>query len=104
MRLLPHAAMCAALELAACASASPTPDKKPKTRVLAFSVSAGQPVPLDQRTTSVHAGKAPFTSREIELAPGKHTITVVMADAAHGVVAEPEPVSVTVLVEQRGKS
>lgn len=45
------------------------------------------------------AGKAPFTSREIELAPGKHTITVVMVDAAHVVVAEPEPVSVIVLVE-----
>lgn len=65
----------------------------------ASSVPAGQFVPLDQPKTYVHAGKAPFTSREIELAPGKHTITVVMADAAHVVVAEPEPLSVTVLVE-----
>ena len=65
----------------------------------ASSVPVGQAVPLDQPGSYVHAGKAPFTSREIELAPGKHTITVVMADAAHVVVAEPEPVSVTVLVE-----
>lgn len=98
MRLLPRAAKCAALDLAACAPASPTPDEEPKMRALASSV------PLDQPRTSVHAGKAPFTSREIELAPGRHTITAVRADAAHVVVSEPEPISVTILVEKRGKS
>jgi Domain of unknown function (DUF4399) len=67
--------------------------------VPASSVPAGQAVPLDQPKTYVHAGKAPYTSREIELTPGEHTIKVVMADAAHVVVAEPESVSLTVLVE-----
>ncbi len=65
----------------------------------ASSVPVGYAVPLDQPNTYVHAGKAPFTSRDIELVPGKHLITVVMANAAHVVVAEPQPVSVTVLVE-----
>jgi len=35
----------------------------------------------------------------MELAPGKHTITVVAADAAHIVVEQPAPVSVEVTVE-----
>ncbi len=67
--------------------------------VSASSVPPGQSIPLDQPARYVHAGKAPFTSREIELAPGRHTITVVMADAAHVVMAEPAPVSVDVVVE-----
>jgi hypothetical protein len=67
--------------------------------VPASSVPVGQVVPLDQAKTYVHAGKEPFTSRELELAPGKHTITVVAANAAHLVVERPAPISVEVTVE-----
>jgi hypothetical protein len=67
--------------------------------VPASSVAVGQVIPLDQPQTYVHAGKEPFTSRELELAPGKHTITVVAANAAHVVVDQPAPVSVEVTVE-----
>ena len=67
--------------------------------VPASSVPVGQGIPLDQPKAYVHAGKEPFTSRALELAPGKHTITVVMANSVHQVVAQPQPVSVTVEVE-----
>ena len=65
----------------------------------ASTVPVGKVVPLDQANVYVHAGKEPFTSRELELSPGRHTITVVMADAAHIVVSQPQPASVTIDVE-----
>ena len=65
----------------------------------ASTVPVGKVVPLDQANVYVHAGKEPFTSRELELCPGRHTITVVMADAAHIVVGQPQPASVTIDVE-----
>ncbi|MBP7601347.1 MAG: DUF4399 domain-containing protein, partial [Thermoflexales bacterium] len=65
----------------------------------ASTVPVGKVVPLDQANVYVHAGKEPFTSRELELSPGRHTITVVMADAAHIVVGQPQPASVTIDVE-----
>lgn len=65
----------------------------------ASTVPVGKVVPLDQANVYVHAGKEPFTSRELELTPGRHTITVVMADAAHIVVSQPQPASVTIDVE-----
>ena len=64
----------------------------------ASAVPAGQVIPTDQPTKFVHAGKAPYTNREIELTKGQHTITVVAANAAHVVLATPAPVSVTFLV------
>ena len=64
----------------------------------ASAVPAGQVIPTDQPTKFVHAGKAPYTNREIELTKGQHTITVVPANAAHVVLATPAPVSVTFLV------
>jgi hypothetical protein len=65
----------------------------------ASTVPVGKVVPLDQASVYVHAGKEPFTSRELELTPGRHTITVVMADAAHIVVSQPQPASVVIDVE-----
>lgn len=65
----------------------------------AASVKSGDVIPLDQKTTYVHAGKAPYGSREIELAPGQHTITVVMGNSAHQALASPAPVSVTFTVK-----
>jgi hypothetical protein len=67
--------------------------------VPAPSVPVGRAVPLDQATVYVHAGKEPFTVRELALPPGQHTITVVAADAAHVVLAQPEPVSIQVNVQ-----
>ncbi|MEO7703270.1 MAG: DUF4399 domain-containing protein [Thermoflexales bacterium] len=65
----------------------------------ASTVPVGQVVPLDRASVYIHAGKDPFNSRELELTPGRHTITVVMADAAHIVVAQPQPVSISIDVE-----
>ncbi len=64
----------------------------------ASAVPVGQVIPLDQPTKFVHAGKAPYTNRELELAKGQHTITVVAANAAHVALAAPAPVSVTFAV------
>lgn len=61
----------------------------------ASAVPVGQLIPIDQPVKFVHAGKAPYTNREIELAKGQHTITVVAANAAHIALATPAPVSVT---------
>lgn len=66
--------------------------------VPATHVRVGALIPLDSTTRYVHAGKPPFDQREIELAPGKHTITVVAANSAHLRLAEPKPVSVTFMV------
>lgn len=67
--------------------------------VPASSVKVGEVIPLDQPTIYVHAGKEPFASRELTLSPGKHTITVVVADSLHRALAQPEPATVTLEVE-----
>jgi hypothetical protein len=54
---------------------------------------------LDQKTTYVHAGKAPHGLREIKFAPGQHTITVVMDNSVHQALAMHEPVSMTFTVK-----
>lgn len=65
----------------------------------ANAIKVGEGIPLDQKATFVHAGKAPYTTRELELTPGEHTITVVMGNSAHQVLAAPAPVSVTFKVQ-----
>jgi hypothetical protein len=66
--------------------------------VPASSVADGQVIPTDKPESYVHAGKAPFGSREIALKPGTHTVVVVMGDSEHKKLASPEPVSITFLV------
>jgi len=61
----------------------------------ASAVPVGQIIPTDQPAKFVHAGKAPYGNREIELAKGQHTINVVAANAAHVALAVPAPVSMT---------
>src|SRR3954469_24915268 len=47
----------------------------------AASVAVGQPVPATTDNPAyIHAGKDPLTRRELNLSPGKHTITVVMGN------------------------
>jgi len=65
----------------------------------ANAVKTGDGIPLDQKATFIHAGKAPYTTRELELTPGEHTVTVVMGNSAHQVLAAPAPVSVTFKVQ-----
>lgn len=67
--------------------------------VPAGTVQAGSAIPLDQKATFVHAGKAPYTKREIELSPGEHTVTVVMGNSLHQALANPAPASVTFTVK-----
>ena len=67
--------------------------------VPAGAVQAGSAIPLDQKASFVHAGKAPYTQREIELGPGQHTITVVMGNSLHQALAVPVPASVTFTVK-----
>ena len=67
--------------------------------VPASTVAVGQVIPLDDASKYVHAGKAPYNTRDIPLAKGKHTITVVAANAAHIALAQPAPVSVTFTVQ-----
>ena len=62
-------------------------------------IRAGMLVPLDNAAKYVHAGKAPYTTRDIDLPPGNHTITVVMGGNDHIALASPAPVSVTFLVQ-----
>jgi hypothetical protein len=66
--------------------------------VPASSVAAGQAIPAGD-PKYVHAGAAPLTSRELELSPGQHTITVVAANSAHIALASPVPQSVTFTVK-----
>jgi hypothetical protein len=61
-------------------------------------VPEGQLIPLDSAAKYVHAGKPPYTSRELELAPGEHTIWVVAANSGHLALREPAPAKVTVRV------
>lgn len=65
----------------------------------ATSVVVGALIPSDQPAVYVHAGKDPLASRELELSKGTHTITVVMGNAAHFRLAQPEPASITIVVE-----
>lgn len=65
----------------------------------ASSVPVGALIPSDQPNTYIHAGKDPLALRELELSKGTHTITVVMGNGGHFRVAQPEPVSVTIIVE-----
>lgn len=67
--------------------------------VPADAVKVGEGIPLDQTAKFIHAGKAPFTTREIELTSGTHTLTVVMGDSVHRVLAVPAPVSITFTVQ-----
>ena len=65
----------------------------------ASSIAVGQLIPVDQPAKYVHLGKVPYNSRELELAKGQHTITVVAANAAHIVLAQPAPATITFTVE-----
>jgi uncharacterized protein DUF4399 len=66
----------------------------------AASVVAGQPIPPTTANPAyIHAGKDPLTSRELQLSPGKHTITVVMGNAAHVALSSPAPQTITITVE-----
>ena len=65
----------------------------------ASSIAVGQAIPADQPAKYVHLGKVPYNSRELELAKGQHTITVVAANAAHVVLAQPARATVTFTVE-----
>lgn len=67
--------------------------------VPASNVKVGAMIPLDTTSRYVHAGKEPYDRREIELAPGRHTITVVAANSGHLRLAQPKPVSVTFTVK-----
>ena len=66
--------------------------------VPASSVAVGQVIPTDKPQQYVHMGAPPFGSRTIELAPGVHTVTVVMGDSLHGMLDNPAPASVTFVV------
>jgi hypothetical protein len=66
--------------------------------VPASSVVVGQAIPTGD-AKYVHAGAAPLTSRELDLSPGQHTITVVAGNSAHIALASPAPQSVTFTVE-----
>jgi Domain of unknown function (DUF4399) len=66
----------------------------------ASAVPVGQAIPpTDANAAYIHAGKDPLTSRELELSPGKHTITVVMGNTGHVALDNPIPKSITITVE-----
>lgn len=62
-------------------------------------VPEGQMIPLDSATKYVHAGKEPFTERELTLAPGEHVIWVVAANSGHLALRTPAPVKLTLKVQ-----
>lgn len=66
--------------------------------VPASNVKPGALIPLDSLARYVHAGKEPFDRRDLTLAPGRHTITVVAANSGHLRLAGVKPVSVTFTV------
>ena len=66
--------------------------------VPASNVKPGAMIPMDSTARYVHAGKEPFDRRELTLAPGKHTITVVAANSGHQRLATVKPVRVTFTV------
>lgn len=61
----------------------------------ASAVPVGQLIPTDKPAQYVHVGKPPLVTRTLELAPGVHTVTVVMGNSHHEALAAPAPVSVT---------
>src|SRR5262245_23639433 len=66
----------------------------------ASSIMTGQAIPpTDANPAYVHAGKEPLTSRELQLSPGQHTITVVMGNSAHLALSNPVRQSITICVE-----
>jgi hypothetical protein len=66
----------------------------------AAAVPAGQAIPPTEANAAyIHAGKDPLSSRELELSPGKHTITVVMGNSGHVALESPAPQSITITVE-----
>jgi hypothetical protein len=66
----------------------------------ASAVPAGQSIPpTDANPAYIHAGKDPLASRELQLSPGKHTITVVMGNTGHVALSDPAPQSITINVE-----
>jgi hypothetical protein len=65
--------------------------------VPASSIPTGEVIPSTEQ--HVHLGKAPYTSRAIELAPGEYTITALMGDSIHRALDTPEPQSITFTVE-----
>lgn len=66
----------------------------------ASAVPVGQAIPpTDANPAFIHAGKDPLASRELELAPGQHTITVVMGNTGHVALDSPAPQSITITVE-----
>jgi len=66
----------------------------------ASAVPVGQAIPpTDTNPAFIHAGKDPLSSRELELSPGKHTITVVMGNTGHIALSNPPPKSITITVE-----
>ncbi len=62
-------------------------------------IRAGMLVPLTEPAKFVHAGKAPYTTREIELPTGNRTVTVVVGGNDHIALASPASVSVSFIVE-----
>jgi hypothetical protein len=66
----------------------------------ASAVPVGQAIPPTTANAAyIHAGKDPLSSRELELSPGKHTITVVMGNTGHVALESPAPKSITITVE-----
>lgn len=45
-------------------------------------IAAGQLIPTDQPNI-VHMGAAPFDTRQLDLQPGRHTLTAVLGDSSH---------------------
>ncbi len=66
--------------------------------VPASNVKPGKMIPLDTTARYVHLGKEPFDRRDLTLAPGKHTITVVAANSGHERIKGVPPYSVTFTV------
>ncbi len=70
--------------------------------VPASAIADGQIIPLDQTDKYIHLGAPPFTTRTLNLPPGVHTITAVMADGIHAKLSVPAPVSVVFFVQPPG--
>lgn len=66
--------------------------------VPADNVKPGAMIPMDTTARYVHLGKEPYDKRDLALAPGVHTVTVVAANSGHQRIGEIHPVSVTFTV------
>jgi len=64
----------------------------------ASAIPVGQLIPT-RDPAYVHVGATPYTSRELDLRPGQHTITAVMGDSNHAALTQPAPQTVTVTVK-----